>query len=74
MNHYKPKKAADINIFRDFMYGQYQKYLQAEIYKFKNGSMGGKNGGYSFLIWIIFKKLIGQILTNLKQQFKIYSV
>ena len=44
------KKAADINIFRDFMYGQYQKYLKAEIYKFKNGSMGGKNGGYGFLI------------------------
>ncbi len=44
------RKAADINIFRDFMYWQYQKYLQAEIYKFENGTMGGKNGGYGFLI------------------------
>jgi Fic family protein len=40
------RKAEDINIFRNFMYGQYDKYLQTEINKFESG----KNGGYGFLL------------------------
>jgi Fic family protein len=44
------RKAEDINIFRDFMYGQYVKYLQTEINKFESGTKGGKNGGYGFLL------------------------
>jgi Fic family protein len=40
----------DISIFRNFMYSQYEKYLQLEIDKFeqmKNGN--GKSAGYSFV-------------------------
>jgi Fic family protein len=43
----------DINIFRGFMYGQYVKYLQAEINKFKNAMKGGKDGGMGFCFKII---------------------
>lgn len=44
------RKKEDINIFRDFMYGQYEKYLKAEINKFESGTKGGKNNGYVFLL------------------------
>jgi Fic family protein len=43
------RKEEDITIFRNFMVGQYEKYLQTEIDKFENGIKGGKNS-YGFLI------------------------
>ena len=43
-------KIEDINIFRDFMYAQYTKYLQQEIEKFEQIKGTGKTGGgYSFV-------------------------
>ena len=40
----------DIAVFRTFMYGQYEKYLQVEIDKFEQmDSEEGKSGGYSFV-------------------------
>jgi Fic family protein len=40
----------DINIFRSFMYGQYEKYLLLEIEKFEAMKKDdGKSGGYSFV-------------------------
>jgi len=39
----------NIDLFRDFMYGQYRKYLLAEIEKFENISNEKKGGGYSFV-------------------------
>jgi hypothetical protein len=44
------RKSEDINIFRDFMYGQYVKYLQEEIDKYENGINDGRKSGYGFLI------------------------
>jgi Fic family protein len=40
----------DITVFRNFMYGQYEKYLQIEIEKFEAMKKDdGKSGGYSFV-------------------------
>jgi Fic family protein len=44
------RKQEDINVFRNFMYSQYEKHLQAEIDKFENGMKGGKSGVYGFLM------------------------
>lgn len=44
------RKNEDINIFRDFMYGQYEKYLHAEIDKFENDIKKGNDSGYGFLM------------------------
>jgi Fic family protein len=44
------RKVEDINFFRSFMYGQYEKFLQAEIHKFETGTKGGTNGRYGFLM------------------------
>ncbi len=44
------RQKEDINIFRKFMYAQYEKYLQTEIDKFENGLGTGKASVYGFLI------------------------
>lgn len=44
------RKAEDLDIFRNFMYNQYSKYLQSEIEKFEAMGKAGKKGkGYSFV-------------------------
>lgn len=43
------RKQEDINIFRSFMYGQYEKYLLKEIDKFESIDREKKGGGYSFV-------------------------
>ena len=44
------REQENIHIFRMFMYGQYEKYLQAEIRKFEQATNPGDNSkGYSFI-------------------------
>ena len=44
------RKLEDIGIFRNFMYGQYEKYLSLEIEKFEAMNKDSKTGGgYSFV-------------------------
>jgi Fic family protein len=44
------REKEDINVFQNFMYAQYTKYLQQEIYKFEQAEKEGTKGkGYSFV-------------------------
>jgi Fic family protein len=44
------RKTDDINIFRGFMYTQYEKYLNIEIEKYEQGIKGKGKSEYGFLI------------------------
>jgi hypothetical protein len=44
------RKEEDITIFQNFMYAQYEKYLQQEIEKFEQSQQNGVKGkGFSFV-------------------------